>query len=262
VAVFVKNTPDSAAKVEVDAGGAVTWGNTPLILNPWDEYAVTEAVLLKEAHKVKTTALAVGPEVHNDALKQCLAIGIDQVFRVWDEGMAGQDTLGYAKAAAAAVQKLGDVSLIIFGREQIDLSTDTYVYQIARKLGWAVFGSVSKIATVDFGAKTIKVERLIEEGKQTISAKLPAVISVLKDINEPKSPSFIGIRKAAKAVIPVWSGADLGIGETAGGSAALTHTVAYHNLPARQGAVQMIDGATEQERAEKLVTKLLEEKVL
>lgn len=262
IVVFTKSTPDTAAKVEVNGSGAVTWGNAQLIMNPWDEYAVTEAALLKDAHKVKTVVMAVGPELHNDALKSALAIGLDEAYRIWDDAMEGQDSLGYAVAAAAAIKKLGDVDLILFGREQIDVATDAHVYQLARKLGWPVIGAVSKILAVDFAAKTIKVERAIEEGKQIVTAKLPAVLSVLKDINEPKSPSFIGIRKASKAVIPAWTSADLGIGAAAAGESAKVKTVEYRNLPQRAGAVQIIEGADERERAEKLAAKLLEEKVI
>lgn len=262
IVVFTKSTPDTAAKVEVNSSGAVTWGNAQLVMNPWDEYAVTEAVLLKDAHKVKAVAMTIGPELHNDALKSALAIGLDEAYRIWDEAMDGQDSLGYAVAAAAAIKKLGDVDLILFGREQIDVATDAHIYQTARKLGWPVIGSVSKILAIDFAGKTIKVERAIEEGKQTVTAKLPIVLSVLKDINEPKSPSFIGIRKASKAVIPVWSSADLGIGAAAAGASARVKTVEYRNLPQRTGAVQIIDGADEREKAEKLAAKLLEEKVI
>src|SRR5262245_17165321 len=262
VIVITKSTPDTAAKVEVNASGAVTWGDAQMVINPWDEYSVTEAVLLKDAHSVKTTILSVGPEVHNDSLKQGLAIGIDEAVRVWDDQMEGQDSLGYANAVAAAVKKLGDVDLVIFGKELVDVGTDAHIYQVGRKLGWPVIGYVSKILAVDFSAKTIKVERMVEEGKQVLSTKLPAVISVLKDINEPKYPSFMGIRKASKATIPVWSSADLGIDAAAAGGSAQMRTTGYRNLPVRQGSVQIIDGANEQEKAEKLVAKLLEEKVI
>ena len=262
VLVVTRSTPDTAAKVQVGADGKVTWGDAQLVINPWDEYSVTEAVILKEAHGIQTAILAVGPEMHNDSLKQGLAIGMDEAYRVWDDGMEGQDSLGYANAVAAAIKKLGDVDLVIFGKELVDVVSDAHIFQVGRKLGWPVLGSVFKIVNADFTAKTIKVERLIEEGRQIVSSKLPAVISVLKDINEPRYPNFIGIRKASKAVIPVWSSADLDLGESASGAAANTQTAAYHNLPTRVGSVEIIDGATEQEKAEKLIAKLIEEKIL
>jgi electron transfer flavoprotein beta subunit len=262
VLVVTKATPDTAARVEVDAAGKVSWGNAQLVVNPWDEYSVTEAVLLRDAHKGKSTVLAVGGEIHSEALKWALAVGMDEAVRVWDDSMDGQDSLGYARVVAAAVQKLGDVDLIVFGKEQVDVATDAHIFQVARLLGWTALGSVAKIHSAEFAAKTFRVDRLLEEGKQTVSARLPAVISVVKEINEPKSPSFIGIRKASKAAIPVWSSADLGLGSAAAGSAAKARTTAFRNLPARAGTAVIIDGATEAEKAEKLAQKLLEEKVI
>ena len=120
-----------------------------------------------------------------------------------------------------------------------------------------MLSSVSKILAIDHAAQTIRVERLLEEGKQVVTSKLPAVISVMKDINEPRYPSFIGIRKASKATIPVWSLGDLGI------SAATAHTrvTAFRNLPPRDNKFELIEG-TPEEQAAKLVDHLLEDKVL
>src|SRR5688572_15002956 len=167
--------------------------------------------------------------MHNEALKHSLAMGLDEAARVWDDALEGSDSLAYAAAAAGAVNKLGDVDLVIFGKESVDVGTDQHIYQTARKLGWPMLSYVSKILAVDYAAKTIKVERLLEEGKQIVTSKLPAVISVMKDINEPRYPSFIGIRKASKAVIPAWTLGDLGV------SAPTAHTkvVKFSNLPVR-----------------------------
>ncbi len=256
VVVVTKSTPDTAAKISVE-NGDVTWKEA-MVINPWDEYSVTEAVLLKDAHKVKATVMTLGTEDHNDALKQGLAIGCDQAIRIWDDALEGHDSLQYARAVAAAVQKLDDVSLVIFGKEFADSNSDQHVYQVARKLGVPVLGAVAKILEIDFEAKTIKVERLLEQGKQTVTCSLPAVIGVLKDINEPKYPSFIGIRKAAKAEIPVWDLGELGIelGDVKATVEALTEP------PKREGDVEMIDGDSPSEIAGKLADKLIEEKVI
>lgn len=257
VVVITKSTPDTAAKVTVDDSGTVTWKEA-MVMNPWDEYAVTEAVLLKGSHKVKATIMTLGTEEHAEALKQGLAIGCDQAVRIWDDALEGHDSLQYALAAAAAIQQLEDVSLVLFGKEFSDSNSDQHIYQIARKLGWPVLSSVSKIIEIDFEAKTIKVERMIEQGKQVVSSALPAVVAVLKDINEPKYPSFIGIRKAAKAEIPVWGLADLGIeaGERK------TQVQELAEPPKREGEVEMIEGDSPTEIAGKLADKLIEEKVI
>ncbi|NDJ87002.1 MAG: electron transfer flavoprotein subunit beta/FixA family protein [Chloroflexi bacterium] len=256
VVVLTKSTPDTAAKVSVE-DGKPTWKEA-MVINPWDEYSVTEAVLLKDAHKVKATIMTVGPEEHGEALKQGLAIGCDQAVRVWDDQLADHDSLQYAKVAAAAIQKLDDVSLVLFGKEFADSNTDQHVFQVARKLGWPVLGAVAKILEIDFAGGTIKVERLVEQGKQVVTSKLPIVLSVLKDINEPKYPSFIGIRKAAKAKVPVWDLAELGIDI---GATQVTITE-YKEPPTQEAEVEIIDGDSPNDIATKLADKLMEEKVI
>lgn len=257
VVVFTRSTPDTAAKVEVGKDGHVTWGDAATVVNPWDEYALEEGILQAKNGNGKSVVVTVGPEMHNEALKHSLAMGLDEAVRVWDDALGATDSLAYAAAAAAAVQKLGDVDLVIFGKESVDVGTDQHIYQTARKLGWTMLSYVSKILEVDYTAKTIKVEKMLEQGKQIITSKLPAVISVMKDINEPRYPSFIGIRKASKAQIPVWSLADLGISLPP----TRVKVLAYENLPARDVQVEMIEG-TPEEQAAKLVERLLAEKVL
>lgn len=257
VVIFTRITPDTAAKVEVGADGNVTWGDAAGVVNPWDEYALEEGILQAKAGGGKAVVVAIGPEMHNEALKHSLAMGLDQAIRVWDAALEGSDSLAYATAAAAAVQKIGDVDLVIFGRESIDVGSDQHNYQTARKLGWPMLSYVSKILEVDYAAKTIKVERMVEQGKQVVTSQLPAVVSVLKDINEPRYPSFIGIRKASKAVIPEWSLTDLGVEAPA----PQTSLVQFMNLPVREGEAEMIEG-TPEEQAARLVDRLLEEKVL
>ena len=256
VVVFTRSTPDTAARVEVGADGKVTWGDAATVVNPWDEYALEEAILQAKAGGGKATAIAIGADLHNDALKHSLAMGLDSAVRIWDDTLAETDSLTYARTAAAAVQKLGDFSLIIFGRDSIDVGTDQHIYQTARKLGWPMLGFVSKIRSVDYAAGTIEVECLLEQGKQVVTSALPAVLSVIKDINEPRYPSFIGIRKASKAEIPVWTSGELGVTPAPG-----ARVTGYRNLPARETQVEMITG-TPEEQAKTLVDRLLEEKVL
>ncbi len=257
VIVFTRSTPDTAAKVEVNSSGNVSWGDAALVVNPWDEYALEEGILQAKAGGGKATVIAIGAELHGEALKHSLAMGLDDAARVWDAALENADSLAYATAAAAAVKKVGDVDLVIFGRESIDVGTDQHIYQTARKLGWTMLSYVSKILAVDYAAKTIKVERLLEEGKQVVTATLPAVISVMKDINEPRYPSFIGIRKASKAVIPVWSLADLGVSLPPVNA----QVTKFKNLPPRDTRFELIEG-TPEEQAKKLIDRLLEEKVL
>jgi electron transfer flavoprotein beta subunit len=259
VVVITKSVPDTEATVTVDAQGNADWGDQ-LVVNPWDEYAITEAILIKGEHNAQATIITIGPEEHEEALKHGLAIGCDQAIRVWDDALANDDGLAYAKAAAAAINKLGDVDLVIFGKELSDIAADQHIFQTARKLGWNSLGFVAQIEAIDPDAKTIRAQRQVEHGTQTVTSRLPAVISVLKDINEPKYPTFIGIRKAAKADMPVWDAAELGL--DADTLAPQAERVAYQALPAREGEAEIIEGASVQEQADTLADKLLEEKVV
>lgn len=258
VVVVTKSTPDGNAKITVKPNGVVDWGEK-LVINPWDEYTVTEAILIKENNpNVKVTVMALGDEEQNEALKQGLALGADEVYRIWDAALADYDSLQYSKAITAAIKKLGDVDLVLFGKELTDVYTDQHIYQVARLLGWNVLASMTKIISLDVDGKTVKVERQVEEGVQNLSSKLPAVLGLFDDINEAKYPSFINIRKASKAQIPVWSLNDLGLQA----AAPKVKVAEYTNLPERSGAVTIIDGDSPAEKAKKLVEKLMEDKVL
>ena len=262
VVVCVKQTPDSAAKLSVDGGGKVGWGDSALVVNPWDEYAIEEAVLLKEKHGAKATAICLGPESAKDALKTCLAMGCDEVILISDPSLDGSDALATSYILAQAIRKLGDVDLVLFGKQAIDGDTGLVPIGVARRLGWAPLTYTIKIAELDPAAKTIQAERLLEQGKQIVTSTLPAVIGTVKDINEPRYPSFMGIRKAAKATIPTWTAADLGLeADKVGAAGSATHWPKVYGLPAREGSVQMLTG-TPAEIATQLVDHLLADKVI
>jgi len=261
VVVCVKQTPDSAAKMGVE-NGKVTWGEAGLVVNPWDEYAIEEAIRLKEKYGGKATALSMGPESAKEALKTCLAMGCDEAILLSDATLKGSDALATSYALAKAIQKMGDVDIVLFGKQAIDGDTGLVPIGLARRLGWAPLTYTIKIAELDVAAKTIRAERLLEQGRQIVTGQLPAVIGTVKDINEPRYPSFMGIRKASKANIPTWSAADIGcepekIGPT--GSAMRWPTV--YPLPTREGSVELLAG-TPEEIATQLADKLLADKVI
>jgi len=258
VVTFTRSTPDTAAKVWVNDDGEVTWGDVATVVNPWDEYSLEETIVQAKNGGGESTVVAVGSELHNDALKHSMAMGISSALRIEETGLDTSDSLVWSALAAGAIRKLNDVDLIIFGKESVDVGTDQHTYQLARRLGWTMLSYVSRIIEADYAAGTIKVEKMLEQGKQIVFAKLPAVMSVMKGINEPRYPNFLGIRKAAKAQIPVWSAADLNIGLPTAATLALR----YLNPPARDISTEMIDGADNEAKAAALVDRLFEEKVL
>ena len=200
VLVITRGTPDTAARVMVDEAGAVSWGDSATVVNPWDEYSLEEGIRQAESAGGQSTVLALGGELHLDALKHSLAMGIQNAVLIEDEALDARDSLAYAKAAAGAVHKLGDINLVIFGKESVDVGTDQHNVQLARALGWPMLSYVSRILAVDYEECSIRVERMLEQGLQTVRSRLPAVISVMKDINEPRYPSFMGIRRASRRI--------------------------------------------------------------
>ncbi len=268
VVACTKPTPDTTASLSVDASGNVTWGDLKPVMNPWDEFAVEEAIQLKEKHKGKATVVCLGVnsmglEPNKNILKDAVARGCDAAQLIWDDALAGSDTLGTARVLAAAIAKLGDVQVALFGRQAIDGDTGQTPVQVARLLGWPVLTYVAKIRAIDPAAGTLTVERALEQGRQVVTSKLPVVISVVKEINEPRYATFIGIRKANKMEVPTWSLADLGL--TAGQVGAAGSCVRWPEVrpvPPRGGTVQMITGATPEEQAKALVDKLIADKVI
>lgn len=258
IVVCVKQTPDTAATVTVE-NGVVSWGDAPLVINPWDEYAVEEALRIKEQQGGTVAAISLGPEDAREALKHALAMGCDEAVLISDPSLAGLDSLGVSAVLAAGVGKVGDVDLVCFGRASVDNDTGIMGSQVARRLGWPALTLVSKVVSIDGSSKTIEVERMLEEGRQQVSSTLPAVLSVVKEINEPRYPSFMGIRKASKAEIPVWTASDLGIGEVP--SPALAWPEIY--APAKvETKCEFIEGDSAEAIAAKLADRLLEEKVI
>ncbi|MCD6400309.1 MAG: electron transfer flavoprotein subunit beta/FixA family protein [Anaerolineales bacterium] len=257
IVVCVKQVPDSAAKVVVEEGH-ITWGDAPLVINPWDEYAVEAALQKAKEHGGKVTALGLGKEEETEALKHALAMGCNEAIMISDPALVRIDNLAAAKAIAAAIRKMDEVDLVVFGKQAIDSDTGMMAAQVARLLGLPALTLVSAIPALDPDSKTIRVVRSIEEGKQVVEGKLPAVISVGKDYGEPRYPSFMGIRKAARATIPVWGLEDLGI-------EAPTPVVFWSevmNPPVRDVTTEIIEGETPKEIAEKLADKIMAEKVI
>jgi electron transfer flavoprotein beta subunit len=249
----IKQVPDSEAKVKAE-GGKVSWGDAPLVINPFDEYAVEGALQQKEANSGTVTALCIGPESAREALKHALAMGADEAILISDPALNEVDTVGAARVLAAAIQKIG-ADMVVFGRQTLDNGAGITPAQTARVLGWPMLGLAGQIKVQD---GSVTVDRVIEEGRQSVSAKLPAVLSVVQSIGEPRYPSFMGIRKASKATIPVWSLSDLGTSAPE----PIVKRTELMNPPVQETSIEIISGESPAEIADKLADKILAEKIL
>lgn len=261
--VCVKQTPTTTAVYRVE-DGVVKWddptGGKPHVVNPWDEYAIEETIRLKENHGAEEAiALTMGDESANSALKTCLAMGCTSAFLVNDDTLAGSGGQGTARALAAAIKHTG-ADIAVFGKQAIDGDTGMTPVMTARALGWTPLTFVSAIKEID--GDTITVERMLERGVQTVTTKLPVVISVVKEANEPRYPSFMGIRKANKATIPVLSADDLAIDGDVGAASSKVDWSNVYAPPARVMETEMITGDSAEEIAAKLADRLMDEKVI
>jgi len=258
IIVCVKQTPDTAATVTVE-NGRVSWGDAPLVLNPWDEYAVEEALRTKEKHGGKVTVITLGPEEAKEALKVALAMGCDEAVQVSDPAFAAADTLVASRILSAAIAKHPETDLVFFGRQSVDSDSGITGSQVARRLGWPSLSLVATVSALDPAARSIEVERMMDEGRQVVRARLPAVVSVVKEINEPRYPSFMGIRKAQRVEIPVWSAGEIGL------SGPFTAALAWPEVyapPKVETVCEIITGDTPEQIAIRLAERLIEEKVI
>jgi electron transfer flavoprotein beta subunit len=262
IVVCIKQVPDTEAEIKWDIPkGMLKRDSIDTITNPFDEFALEEALLTKENFDGDIVAISMGPEKANDVLRNALALTVNEVYRLTDDAFAGSDTFGTASVLAAGIKKIGDVDVIFCGKQSTDGNTGVVGAEIASILGYSPLTYVSKVRQIDPANKKIVVERVIEGGTEVVEAKLPAVVSVIKGINEPRLPNLMGIRKAAKVAIPEWNADDLGIDKGKVGTAGSSTKVVEIAVPPPRGAGEILKG--EIEDITNIVTdKLIDMKVI
>lgn len=263
--VCIKQVPDTEAPVKVQ-GGQLALAGMPTMLNAFDEYAIEEALLLREKFGGKVTALCMGPAEAAEALKKALAMGADEAVLLSDPAFEGADPWATAYTLAAAIRKIGAYDIVLLGKQSTDGTSASVGPAVARFLGLPALTYVFKVREADFNGLKITVERLLEGRREVVAGRLPAVVAVVKDINQPRYPTLLGIRKASKAVIPTWGAADLAAaGANAAGfgrAGAPSVVAAVDYPPPRAGKVELLPGATPEEQAALLADRLLGLKVL
>ncbi len=217
IVVCIKQVPDTTnVRINPETNTLVREG-VASIINPFDVYALEEGIRLKEKHGGTVTVLTMGPPQASDALREAISLGADEAVLVSDRAFAGADTLATAYTLAAAVRKLestavgtvaaGAVDLILMGRQAIDGDTGQVGPGVAENLDIPHVTDIRKIEEI--AGSRIVVERLLEEGYARLAATLPVVLTVVKEINEPRLPSLKGKLAAKKKEILVLKAADL-----------------------------------------------------
>jgi electron transfer flavoprotein beta subunit len=196
----------TSAKINPETGTLVREG-VENILNPFDEYAIEEALRIREKLGGKVVVITMGPPQAKAIIQKAIGMGVDDGILLSDRALAGSDTWATAYALSQAIKKVGDVSLIITGKQAVDGDTAQVGPEISACLDLPMISWVRKIESISETA--IRAERLMEDGYDVVESPLPALISVVKEINEPRLESLKGKMRAKKYEPAVWGVADL-----------------------------------------------------
>ncbi|MCI0707578.1 MAG: electron transfer flavoprotein subunit beta/FixA family protein [Ignavibacteriae bacterium] len=191
IAVCINHVPDTETKVKVGADGkSIDRAGVNFIINPYDEFAVEEALRIKEKQTGEVVVLSLGGDTHKETLRKALAMGVDKAVLLKDD--TPRDSYSVAAALSAALKELAP-EVVLFGKQSIDSDDAAVGLMVAEMLGWA---SVAVAVKVEIADGKVTAEREIEGGHEKVEATLPVVITAQKGLNEPRYPSLKGIMAA------------------------------------------------------------------
>jgi electron transfer flavoprotein beta subunit len=251
VLVFVKRVPDTESRIRIDrAAKSVVEEGLNFIISPYDEYAIEEALRLREAKGGKVVVASLGPEEALATLRKALAMGADEAVLIKDDRKETYDPLRVARVLASfARARQADADLILFGRMSVGSDNASVSSMVAEILGLPQANVVTKL---EIDGATAAAWREIESALEKISFSLPAVVSAQKGLNEPRYETLKGIMAAKKKTIPVLTLADLGLPEEASVPQVEVMNI---ELPAAKQAGKILAG-TPEEAARELVRLL------
>lgn len=248
--VCIKQVPGTT-EVQVDPKtNALIREGVKSIVNPFDENAVEAALQLREAHGGKVTVISMGPPQAEEALRHALAMGADEAILLTDPAFRGSDTLATSYTLAAAIRKLGDVDLVLCGKQAIDGDTGQVGPGLAERLGlpqvtFAIGLEIADSPPAGREGGKLRARRLLDDFFEVVEVRLPAVVTVVKQINEPRYPSMRNVLKAKRAQIAKWTLADLGADPAQTGFDGSPTTVIRVWPPERRGGGRRLEGSVE-----------------
>ncbi len=239
IVVCVKQVPDTwSERTLKESDSTLDRDAADAVINELDEYAIEEGLRLAEAHGGEVTILSMGPERATESIRKALSMGADKAVHLVDDALAGSDVLGTSAALAAVLGQIG-FDLVILGSESTDARTGVLPAMLSERLGVPQLSYASK---VEIDGSSITINRLADYGYDTVVASLPAVVSVVEKINEPRYPSFKGIMAAKKKPVQTMSLADAGIDAGAVGLAnAACEVTSFAKRPPRQAGTIVTD---------------------
>jgi electron transfer flavoprotein beta subunit len=244
IVVLVKQVPDTAVERKLkDADGTLDRASVDGLINELDEYAIEEGLKIAEARReggneAEVTILTMGPEKATESIRKALSMGADKAVHLLDDGLAGSDALSTSYALAQVLRQTG-FDLVICGSESTDARMGVMAAMLAERLD---VPQVSLVSKVDIDGSVVRARRVSDDGYLEVEASLPAVMSVVEKINEPRYPSFKGIMAAKKKPVQTMSLADAGIDPALVGLAGAATEVAGHaQRPPRQAGTVVKD---------------------
>ncbi len=243
IVVCIKQVPDTKnVRIDPDTHTLVRQG-VESIINPFDMFAVEAALQIKDQNGARVTVVTMGPPQASEALRDTLGLGADDAVLLSDRAFAGSDTWATSTTLAAAVRKMADVDIILCGKQAVDGDTAQVGPEMAALLDIPYATFVKKIEVALNGS--LEVVRQTDEGTEAWRLRLPALLTVIKEIGEPRIPSLRHKMRAKKAEIPVWGTADLGLDpDRTGLCGSFTQVVRVFSPPRRSNRIQL-EGSVE-----------------
>jgi len=257
IIVCIKQVPGTTqVKINPETNTLIREG-VEAIINPFDENAIEAALQLRDKHGGKVTVITMGPPQAVNALKDAIALGVDDVILVSDRAFAGADTWATSYTLSQTIRKIGQYDLIICGKQAIDGDTAQVGPGVAEFLG---IPQVTFAVGIEINNGMLKVNRLLEETNEMIELKLPAMLTVVKQINTPRMPSFKGKIKAKNAVVTQWNAKDINAEENKTGLKGSPTSVVKIFTPPPKGGGEILKGSVD-EAVDVLVKKLRDRKI-
>lgn len=256
VVVCIKQVPDTAeVRIDPETGTLIREGVTSII-NPYDTHAIEAGLGIRDrlgADRVEVTVLTMGPPQAETALREALSLGVNSAVLLSDRAFAGSDTWATSLTLSAAIRKLS-ADIVICGKQAIDGDTAQVGPEVAHLLDIPHVSYVRKIEEIS--DSSIRVQRLMDDGYDRVESSLPVLITVVRELNEPRLPSLKGKMAAKKAEIMLWTAADLGVPEDELGLKGSPTKVKNIFAPEPRGDTTVLTG-TPEEQAATLVNEVL-----
>ncbi len=256
IVVCMKETPSTTVQKRFGADMRLERRKEDAVINPFDEYTIEEGLRQQEKHGGEVIALCMGPATATETIRKALAMGADRGVLLCDDALAGSDAIATARALAAALKKL-NFDLALFGSAAADAYGGVVPAAVAEFLDAPLLSFATKL---DLDGTTARIERQAEVGYQVAEAATPALVSVMKSINEPRYPSMKGIMQSKKKAIDTMTLADLGLDAAQVGAAGAREEALSADAITTQRRGELYLG--NEGAADRIVAYLVEQKVL